>query len=94
VSREPNSGSRRRARTFGKLADLVGPERVAFVLDDLEEELVEAQVAGFDPNGLFLRRNAFNDAAIWPQEIGNLSDATTFIKDRIEYWRELHDHGE
>jgi hypothetical protein len=77
---------------YGKLRDLVGAERVAMVIDDLREELIEAEMAGFNTNGLFLRRNAFNDAAIWPQEINNLSDATTFTKDRINVWRELNDN--
>jgi hypothetical protein len=76
---------------YGKLKDLVGVERVAVVIDDLDEELDEAQRAGFHPAGLFLRRTVFNEASIWPQEISNLSDATVFISDRLEAWRERND---
>lgn len=76
---------------YGKLADLVGAERIAVIIDDLEEQLVEAQVAGVAPDALFLRRNAFNGASIWPQEINNLSDASVFVSDRLEAWKELHD---
>lgn len=78
---------------YQKLKNLVGLDRIAFVFDDLKEELIEARLAGFNPDALWLRRNAFNGAYVWPHVTGNLSDATKFIGDRIEQWRREYDQG-
>jgi hypothetical protein len=76
---------------YQKLKDLVGVERIAMVIDDLQEELFEAKLAGFRSDGLWLRRNAFNGAMVWPHVVENLSDASRFVNDRINQWRREHD---
>jgi hypothetical protein len=77
---------------YRKLAQLVGPERVCAVLDDLQEELEEAY-------GLFgdwvpiLRKQSFNRAIRWRAEATNLEMASRFINDRIKRWKETYEQG-
>jgi hypothetical protein len=74
---------------YKKLAQLVGPERVCAVLDDLQEELIEAEdmFADWVP---ILRKQSFNRATKWRAEVTNLEMASRFINDRIKLWKEIH----
>lgn len=76
---------------YQRLIHMVGAERIALIIDDLVEELQSAFQQGIDPNVLLLRRNAFNAETSWSNIVGNLSDATHFVKDRLEQWKERHD---
>lgn len=76
---------------YSKLAELVGPERVCAVLDDLPEELEEAerQFGAFVP---ILRRTPFN-AAFHTQkqlQVTSLLMAENVIRGKINMWKEAH----
>lgn len=77
---------------YRKLAQLVGNERVAAVLDDLMEELAEAS-ALFGIDGTILRKTPYNRAFDWQTLATNLEMAERIIRDRIKTWREHYDGG-
>lgn len=74
---------------YQKLAQLVGRARVCAVLDDLLEELYEAESV-FDINVPILRRTTFNRAFKQDpyRQATNLEMASRFIIDRIKVWKE------
>jgi len=71
---------------YKKLAQLAGAERVCAVLDDLEEELLEASQQ-FSPMVPILRSNEYNRAITFAPRVTNLEMAGRFINDRIKHWR-------
>lgn len=74
---------------YQKLAQLVGAERVCAVLDDLEEELIEAHKA-FGHRVPILRMNEFNRAVQFSPRATHLAMASRIIRDRIKIWKEHH----
>lgn len=77
---------------YMKLAQLVEPERVCAVLDDLEEELEEAKnlFGEFVP---ILRVNDYNRAFGFNPRAAHLAMASRIIADRINIWKETHGDG-
>jgi hypothetical protein len=74
---------------YQKLAALVGAERVCAVLDDLEEELLEARTL-FGERAPILRMNAFNKAFTFNPRAASLPMAERVIRDRIRIWKERY----
>jgi hypothetical protein len=77
---------------YKKLAQLVGSERVCAVLDDLLDELDEAE-ALFGKDVPILRRTKYNRAFQRPDtmQATNLPMASRFIQYKIKKWREQYD---
>jgi len=78
---------------YRKLAQLVGPERVCAVLDDLHEEVLEAEQV-FGIRVPILRKQSYNRATGWYTEASNLAMAGRFINERIKRWRKEYDGAE
>lgn len=80
---------------YEKLMNLVGSDRVAIIIDDLNEELQEAGKF-VDCEYLFLRANAFNEYYVTKENefkvVSSLNDAIYFVKNHIDSWRELHEN--
>ena len=74
---------------YRKLAQLVGPERVCAVLDDLQEEISEAEEM-FGERVPILRKQQFNRSAKWLTAATNLEMASRLIADRIKRWKETY----
>jgi len=72
------------------LADLVDPERVVSVLDDLPEQY-DAAAAAFGEDIPLLRKTVFNSGVTRPWWVENLPIASSIMKESIKYWRTHHD---
>jgi hypothetical protein len=80
---------------YKKLAQLVGKERVCAVLDDLPEEIDDANNL-FEPGVAIFRQNSFNRAynSQYAITANNLEMAWRMINDRIKKWNALHGQEE
>lgn len=74
---------------YHKLMRLVGKERVCAVLDDLLEELTEAD-SMFGEQVPILRVNEFNRAIQYNPRAAHLAMAERIITDRIRIWKERY----
>jgi hypothetical protein len=76
---------------YGKLAELVNPERVCAILEDLVEEIGEA-VHYFGKNVPILRRTPFNTATSSPgvSEAASLLMAEKIMRNKVNKWKEAH----
>lgn len=75
---------------YQKLAGIVGQDRVCVVLDDLVEELAQAQHAL--PNAkTILRGTEWNDETYWDDVAEDLKQAARDIKIEINSWKAAHD---
>lgn len=75
---------------YRNLKHLVGPGRVCAVLDDLGEELLEAQKL-FGDNVPILRMNEYNKAFQYNPRAMSLPMAGRLIQDRIKEWRKRNE---
>jgi hypothetical protein len=75
---------------YEKLAELVGIERVCAVVDDLPEEITEAQRL-FGNEVPILRRNSFNGAITWLSAAHDLRNIAELVIQRIREWRYVHE---
>lgn len=77
---------------YGKLAELVNPERVCAILEDLVEE-IGAGIHYFGKNVPILRRTPFNTATSSPgmSEAVSLLMAEHIIRGKVNRWKEAHD---
>jgi hypothetical protein len=72
------------------LGELVDPNRVVAVLDDLEEQCDAAAVI-FGPDVPILRRNDYNrDMSLVTPEVNDLREALGIINQRVQLWKEQH----
>lgn len=75
---------------YEKLAKLVGPERVAAVLEDLPEEVGTA-LGLFGTGVVIHRRTGFNSAYQTPDSVNNLIEAERAIAGRLDLWKEQYE---
>lgn len=76
-------------RKMEELAERVDPERVCFVLDDLQRTLITAEQL-FPGAGVVLRRTAWNRAVNWLVSTGDLLDARALAAAHIQDWSIHH----
>lgn len=75
---------------YTRLAELVEPERVVLVLDDLPEMYDQASQA-FGPEVPVLRQNAWNRGAeVSRAAVDDLLDARALAVQRIQQWKQRH----
>lgn len=72
---------------YAKLAELVGPDRVCAVVDDLAEEITEAQ-RQFGGDVPILRMQHYNREITYDNESDDLSTITDLVLERIRRWHE------
>jgi hypothetical protein len=71
---------------YDKLARLVGHERVCAVVDDLIEEVEEAEKL-FGPEVPILRKTKYNRSYQYPRQATSLLMAMRIVEDKIKQWR-------
>lgn len=74
---------------YQRLADMVGPERVVAVLDDLPE-MYDSAEALFGEAVPILRKTTYNENIDRPTWVDNLESAYDLILGRIYLWEEEH----
>jgi len=70
---------------YHRLREIVGPDRVCAVLDDLIGAIHEAHIY-FGPKVPILRQTDWNIAIDYPRAALNLTQASNMITNRIESW--------
>lgn len=74
---------------YEKLAELVDPDRVVAVVDDLPEQVMEARRV-FNTDVPIHRRSQFNQSAGMKYEMADLSDIQDECVLRVATWKEEH----